>query len=78
MLTLIVSKKIKVLTASPESFLKTDVLRLPELNFLDLRFNELEGTIPRKHFDKDLDRFLINHKDLSLIYQIMYGFCDCS
>ncbi|MBA0812668.1 hypothetical protein Gohar_026613, partial [Gossypium harknessii] len=29
--------------------------------FLDLRFNEFEGTVPKELFDKDLDAIFINH-----------------
>ncbi|MBA0749239.1 hypothetical protein Gogos_003188 [Gossypium gossypioides] len=31
------------------------------LKFLDLRFNEFEGTVPKELFDKDLDAIFINH-----------------
>ncbi|CAL5415318.1 unnamed protein product [Camellia sinensis] len=37
------------------------VLKLPVLKFLDLRFNEFEGNVPNKLFDKDLDAIFINH-----------------
>ncbi|KAK2969883.1 hypothetical protein RJ640_000128 [Escallonia rubra] len=37
------------------------VLQLPQLKFLDMRFNEFEGGVPRELFDKDLDAIFINH-----------------
>jgi len=37
------------------------VLKLPQFKFLDLRFNEFEGTVPKELFDKPLDAIFINH-----------------
>ncbi|KAJ8641472.1 hypothetical protein MRB53_018166 [Persea americana] len=37
------------------------VLDLPSLKFLDLRFNEFEGKIPKSLFNKDLDAIFTNH-----------------
>ncbi|XXG64975.1 hypothetical protein AAC387_Pa05g2790 [Persea americana] len=37
------------------------VLDLPSLKFLDLRFNEFEGKIPKSLFSKDLDAIFTNH-----------------
>ncbi|KAE8681994.1 Leucine-rich repeat extensin-like protein 3 [Hibiscus syriacus] len=37
---------------------------LPSLKFLDLRFNEFKGTVPKQLFDKDLDAIFINQNML--------------
>ncbi|KAG8367404.1 hypothetical protein BUALT_Bualt16G0068400 [Buddleja alternifolia] len=37
------------------------VLSLPKLIYLDIRFNEFEGTVPPQLFDKPLDAIFINH-----------------
>ncbi|KAK3032422.1 hypothetical protein RJ639_037149 [Escallonia herrerae] len=39
------------------------VLQLPQLMFLDLRFNEFEGGVLRELFDKDLDAIFIKHNN---------------
>ncbi|KAL8516344.1 hypothetical protein ACS0TY_014848 [Phlomoides rotata] len=36
------------------------VLALPSLKFLDLRFNDFEGSVPSQIFDKDLDALFLN------------------
>ncbi|MBA0779722.1 hypothetical protein Gotri_003936 [Gossypium trilobum] len=41
-------------------FLEVSVM-LHLLKFLDFRFNEFEGTVPKELFDKDLDAIFINH-----------------
>ncbi|MFS7936259.1 putative leucine-rich repeat domain superfamily [Helianthus anomalus] len=42
------------------------VLKLPKLKFLDIRFNEFEGGVPKELFDKDLDAVFINHNRFML------------
>ncbi|KAK2966775.1 hypothetical protein RJ640_020618 [Escallonia rubra] len=54
------SSSTSVTTGSPGKFPYV-VLQLPQLKFLDLRFNEFEGGVPRELFDKDLDAIFINH-----------------
>ncbi|GKC75239.1 leucine-rich repeat extensin-like protein 4 [Tanacetum coccineum] len=41
------------------------VLELPELKYLDIRFNEFEGEFPRQLFNKNLDAILVNHSRFS-------------
>ncbi|MCD7448043.1 hypothetical protein HAX54_037357 [Datura stramonium] len=37
------------------------VLELPKLKFLDLRYNEFEGSVPSELFDKNLDAIFLNN-----------------
>ncbi|KAK7317853.1 hypothetical protein RJT34_02426 [Clitoria ternatea] len=46
----------KISSAFPD-----EVLQATQLVFLDLRFNQLQGTIPSKLFEKDLDVIFVNN-----------------
>ncbi|MCD7454641.1 hypothetical protein HAX54_025441 [Datura stramonium] len=41
------------------------VVQLPNLRFLDLRFNEFEGELPRQVFERNLDALFINNNIFS-------------
>ncbi|KAK3002724.1 hypothetical protein RJ639_018225 [Escallonia herrerae] len=45
---------------------------LPQLKFLDMRFNEFDGGMPRELFNKDLDTIFINHN--SFVFDLLYNF----
>ncbi|KAJ6745531.1 LEUCINE-RICH REPEAT EXTENSIN-LIKE PROTEIN 4 [Salix koriyanagi] len=42
-----------------------------KLKYLDLRFNEFEGDLPKELFDKDLDAIFINHnREIGLLKKV--------